>query len=348
MCVYDIWAIVLFIIRWFQNKNIDSNKIFGFAVIFLLFLMCFRSNMVGPDLPSYVRLYLGTGSAYEEVVEDQPVLMAWIDLLRILPTHPFVFVFFTTILTMFPVILGIKLYSKDRIGSLLAFMIVPGIWMVYLVTIRQALSQFFLLMGLIFVLKKYKHWKIVSIICVLFALFSHSTSYLIIPLLLIVYFVRIKRKWMIISIFISLFFTNIFSDVLGSLFYKYAVNFSEMSRLVTYFDIAGYDNAIGRLRAYLPMSILCCWCLYCNRDKEVDFFENSFFIGVILYNLLGGIDGHLIDRFCNFFYLLGIIGALPKRNTKWPIVTLILLAYIFRAYNEYQNSDFIAYKFIWE
>lgn len=149
-------------------------------------------------------------------------------------------------------------------------------------------------------------------------------------------------------VIISLFLTNAFSTYAGGLFASLLGGFSEMERLTSYIG-SGYDSAIDRFRVYLPMSILCCYVLWLNRKNEqCTFFEKSLFVGVIIYNLLGGLDGHLIDRFCNFFYLLAAIGALPSQKTKYPIISLLFISYIIRAHNGYMNSDFMTYKWIWE
>lgn len=349
MCVYDIWAIILFITRYFQKKHPNNIKLFWIAVSFLLFLMAFRSDKVGPDMHTYIDSYMGTGWGYSEVENQQPVIFIWMGFLKVLfPKVPFVFVFFTTLFYMFPVVWAIKKYSKDKIGSLLSMMLFPGLWLLYIVTVRQAMAQGFILLALIVFFEKYKNWKYISCGFLVLALFCHSTSFLIIPLIVGVYFIKLKRKMMIILVIASLFLTNVLSDYAGNLFSLLLGGFSEMDRLTSYIG-SSYDNAIDRFRVYLPMSFLCCYVLYLNRKEEkCSFFENSLFVGVIIYNLLGGLDGHLIDRFCNFFYLLAAIGALPSQKTKYPIISLLFIAYILRAHNAYLDSDFMTYKWIWE
>lgn len=349
MCIYDIWAAVLFFARYLQKKHPKCGRIFWAAVVFLLFLMVFRSKNVGPDMHSYIDSYMGTGWGYAEVQDQQPVIFVWMDFLKLLfPKFPLVFIFFTTLLYMLPVIWAIKLYSKDKIGALLAIMLFPGLWLLYIVTIRQAIAQGFILLALIIFLKKYKRWKYLSGGFLLLSLFTHSTSFLIIPLIVGIYYIRLKRKTMIIAVVASLFLTNVFSNYAGDLFASLLGGFSEMERLTLYIG-STYDNAVERFRVYLPMSILCCYVLWLNRKQETcTFFEKSLFVGVIIYNLLGGLDGHLIDRFCNFFYLLAAIGALPSQKTKYPIVSLLFIAYIVRAHNGYMDSDFMTYKWIWE
>mgnify|MGYP002519528723 CR=1 FL=1 len=349
MCIYDIWAIILLLGMYFQKKHPADKYLFWVATIFLLFLMAFRSDDVGPDMCTYIDSYLGTGWGYGDVMEQQPVIFAWMTFLKVLfPKEPFVFVFFTTILYMIPVIWAIKLYSKDKIGSLLSMMLLPGLWLLYIVTIRQAMAQGFILMAIIAFFEKFKNWKYISCGFLVLALLCHSTSFLIIPLVAGVYFLKLKRKTMIIAVIVSLFLTNAVANYAGNLFATLLGGFSEMDRLTGYIG-SDYDNAIGRFRVYLPMSILCCYILYLNRKEEkCTFFENALFVGVIIYNLLGGLDGHLIDRFCNFFYLLAAIGALPSQKTKYPIVSLLFIAYIVRAHNAYMGDDFMTYKWIWE
>lgn len=349
MTIYDVWAIVLFLLRFIQQKCPKSTRLFPFAVGFLLFLMAFRSDDVGPDMCSYIDSFLGTGKGYEEVMEDQPVIFVWMNFLKLVFPHtPFYFVFFTTILYMAPVIWAIKLYSKDRIGSLLSMMLLPGLWLLYIVTIRQAMAQGFLLIAIIFIFQRYKKWKVYAGLFTVLALLCHSTSFLIAPLLVIAYYLKVKRKYMIIAVVASLFLTGVISKYAGTVFVSLLGGISEMDRLTSYIG-SDYNDAIDRFRVYLPMSFLCCYVLYLNRKNEnCSFFENSLFVGVIIYNLLGGLDGHLIDRFCNFFYLLAAIGALPKQNAKYPIMSLFFIAYMVRAYNANAASDFMAFKWIWE
>ena len=350
MCIYDVWAIILFVVRYFQKQHPKVKVTFWVAVVFLMFLMLFRSDDVGPDMCTYIRSYMGTGWGYGDVKEQQPVIFAWMNLLKLIfPKEPFVFVFFSTLLYTLPVIWAIKLYSKDKIGSLLAIMLFPGLWLVYIVTVRQAMAQGFILFAIIFYFQKYQYWKILCPIFIGLALFCHSTSYLILPLILGVYFLNVNRKIMIRIVIASLFLTNIVSQYLGGMFLEVFGGMSEMERLTDYIGVDRYSNGIERLQVYLPMSFMCCYILFLNRkENECSFFEKALFAGVILYNLLGGIDDHLTSRFCNFFYLLAAIGALPSQKTKYPVMTFLFLAYIIRAYRSYQTFDVMAFKWIWE
>lgn len=75
----------------FQKLHPNNKRLFWIAVVFLLFLMAFRSDDVGPDMCTYIDSYLGTGWGYAEVMEQQPVIFVWMNLLKVLfPKTPFV------------------------------------------------------------------------------------------------------------------------------------------------------------------------------------------------------------------------------------------------------------------
>lgn len=358
MNIYVVWMVILFSLRFIQDNFLKTKKIWIVAVVILMSLMLLRSGFMRPDLGGYTNLYLGHISGYADVAEDQPFISIWNATLRFLfPISPFVFIFFSTLLYMIPFLIGVKLYSKDKIASLLCLIILPGTWMVAMITLRQALAQGLMLIGLLCFLQKTRYWKIITPIMAVLALICHSTSFLIIPLIVLAFILPINRKWMYILIIVSLFLADVVTMTIGDYFMFLFADVEELKRIVAYGSSSDFGDSFGHFRAHLATMLFCCVVFWLNRKNEKPtFFEKCLLFGGIMSNLLSGLDGHLTDRFCNFFFVLAAIGALPDhKKDKYHLFTLCLLAYMLKSYNafyEYYNKmgaeGFMVYKFFWE
>lgn len=352
MSEYIILDIGLFIIRWIDykfNRN-NSNFWFYISAIALMLLIGLRHYLVGPDMIGYTEAYMDWGSRYDEVLEKQWVLNVFIQTAKnILPHHPSYFVFSIMLVTTIPVLWGIKHYSKDKIGSLIALMTFEGTLVIYVVTIRQGLAISFMLIALYISVEQVKNWEAYSVGFATLSLFTHSSSFLITPLLFVLYLLNIRKsKYIYLLIILSVFLGESLSRFVGDLSF-YLISLSdEMARLAAYEGTSYVEDGVTRFRVYIPMSVLACWVVYCSEERNLNIFEKILIAGVVIFNVSSGFAGHLTQRFVAPFYVIALIGAFPSMKQRWPLVTLLLMAYIVRSYNAVTNSDFMTYKFFWQ
>lgn len=353
MCIYFVWEVILFLLYAVNLKNKDDNKnLFIISAVFLTFLMAFKDSSVSPDTPEYVNFYLNKFSIYGSVAQPNDIEpgLGWIcKILWILPKWDFIFIFTTTLLTMIPVFRGISAYSENKIASVLLIMIVPGIWLVQMITLRQALAQAFLLMALYWFLERKEKWWIKTLISIVISFFFHSSPFLIIPLSLLAIFLPVRdKRYVYVALVLSLLIAGTFSNMLGQLFNSYFGAFQGLDRVTTYIENDTYGETGFSFFNYAPMTFFAGFLTYCcdvNSKKWI--FVKLFVLGIIVYNILGNIP--LVDRSIAFLLVAGIIGGLPSRKQCTLCMALFLLYLIQRTYVHYEaGTPFQPYKFIFE
>lgn len=361
MCIYDFLAFTFFFLMVcnYWQKNVYMKTYWKISVILLLFVMCFKSPDTGKgmgDLIHYVNLYMGKSSMY--LSDEVEPGLGYINqiLLAIFPKHSFFFICITSLLIICPVLWGINKYSQNKQASLIMMLVLPGIWLVLFITVRQALAQAFILWALYYFLCDAPRGKLQLlkiILLLLAAIFTHSTPYIIIPLLVIIYYLPdSNKKYYYIALIVSLFLSGIFSTYLGDVFFANFSGIEELNRINRYIENETYGlNEYGFLN-FAPLTLLCLYSLYYAKENPPNwFFIKSFVLGVVLYNLLGNIP--LINRAVCFFLVLGIVGAFPKMKDikSFVIIALFSAYFIWRSWIHYvqsPHSAFLPYYFIWE
>lgn len=353
MCIYFVWEVILFLLYAINQRYRDNNKtIFLIAAGLLFFIMAFKDSSVSPDTPEYVNFYLNKESMYGSVTEPNGIEpgLGWIcRILWILPKEAFLFIFITTLLTMIPIFKGIAKYSDNKIASVLLIMTISGIWLVQMVTLRQALAQASLLLAFYWFIEKDKGWKLKTLISVIISFFFHSTPILLIPLTLVAVFSPVTNKrYIYIALIASLLIAGTLSNMLSQVFNSFFGGFESLDRVTTYIKNDTYGETGYSFFNYAPMTFFAGFLAYCcDVDSKKWIFVKMFVLGIVVYNVLGNIP--LVDRSIAFLLVVGVIGGLPSRKQYTWIMTLFLLYLIQRTYVHYEiGTPFQPYKFIFE
>lgn len=335
-----------------DSINQRKKYFFPFALVLLFFLMAFKDTTVGPDTPHYVNFYLGLPSMYGSVdyPNDIEPGLGWLcRFLWIFPKSELLFIFTTTLFTMLPVFYGIHKYSKNKIVSVLLIMLIEGIWLVQMITLRQALAQSFILIGLFCFLDKGKWWFYKTGIALFLSFFFHSSPFLIVPLMIIAILVPIRKKSVLyIALIVSLIFSGIFANSLSNLFLSMTSQFGGLERVNNYIENDIYGETGYSFLNYAPMTLFVMSLVYYNNPNDQNWlFVKAFALGIIAYNILGSIP--LVNRAIAFLLLVGVTGGLPSVKKGKAVMICFLLYMIWRSYVHYEvGTPFQPYKFIFE
>lgn len=357
MCIYDVLSLFLFLLFCFQYcARIKDIKVMYCGVFAILFVMCFKSVDTGglSDLQDYVNLYMGKDSMYDSD-EVEPGLGWLCRILNIFPKSTFAFISFTTLIIMIPIFWGIKQYSQNKMYSLMLLFVLPGIWLVVFIAMRQALAQSFILSSIFICMnrKRIRGWKIYSLVLIIISACFHSTPYIIVPLAICTYYLPEEKPYMYIALIGSLVLSSMFSQILANTFLGYFGNVSQIERITYYIKEETYGMDTGfNLLNFAPLTILTLVLVYYNDvSQDNAFFIKALVVGVILYNLLGNIP--LVNRAICFFFVMGAVGAVPKIKSpmQFLIMAVLVIYFIWRNYVHYEESPssaYLPYYFIWE
>lgn len=216
-------------------------------------------------------------------------------------------------------------------------------------------------------LRRNRKYAIVCLLIVL-ALFAHSTSYFVIPLLTILYFIKNKlskniliimmiiRASLIIGPYVQNFLRPIFVGFLLSLGSSDAI-----ARSTRYFVENIYDIQVANFNALLPFTAVGITILSFYTKEELNKFgAKCIAFAVIAYNLFNSVS--LLNRSLMLFIIFGCILGLPQKIQKpskqvklaFSFVALMLFYTIFNAYSQpyNPNSDegnrLFPYPYVWE
>ena len=320
--------------------------------------MCFKSPKTGNglgDLIHYVNLYLGKASMFDSD-EVEPGIKVICQVLNIFPESEFIFISITTLMIMLPILWGINKYSSNKLYSLVLIFILQGVWLVVYLAMRQAFAQSMLLSALFVFLNKeqIKHWKLYFISLIIISTFFHSTPYIIIPIAIAIYYIPDKKRIMYTALVLSLLLSSYTSIAIANTFVSYLGGFEQIGRITHYIkdDVFGGTTNQFNLLNFAPLTLLAILLLqYNDFKKQNTYFIKSLVTGVVLYNILGQIP--LVNRAVCFFFVVGLIGAVPQITNKkqFYLMSVISLYFIWRSYVHYAaspHSAFLPYYFIWE
>lgn len=356
------------------NTNFELRKRrFYIGSFFFLALFAFRGENVGGDTYEYCRYFMGEHSSTYGVLgenENIEIGFQWFCMLmnRISNT-PFFFIFTSSILTLLPFVLLVRKYSS--MPNLSYFYILCSNFMLYVVNIethvRQNISGAFIMMALLLYLQngisRHKKYSLVAIVSFLaLAILSHSSSYILLPLLIVIMFLPFKRKYSIaiiaISVVVSVFFVDAVTDLFLGL--NFMLNpYEELANITRYIESEQYgtSNTILRITHSLPLAFWAGYNVYKADDEENNnIFIKCLVVGTAISIACGSFG--MVFRMVFLYQLLGCV-YIPKeiaRNKNALFVNLIPYLYLFyrivvmvaSASNYNTDSHILPYMFIWE
>ena len=258
---------------------------------------------------------------------------------------------------MAPIIYGIHKYSRQKELSLLFTILLPGCWLLEMITMRQALATSFLLWALFFYLERPHYWKVLVAGLSILAALSHSTSYLVLFIAAIALILPFNKKCCYVLLAVASVSGGFFARKISTIFSLLFSPLGLLERVMSYITDSTEMGSMNYLN-FVVIGFLGALCVFAvekgNTKKEL--FAKFFVTGTVVYCLLGNYP--LVDRMISFFMLAGAIGALPEvpaardvhKSMNWwfMIVFCYIFIYLFYSHNCGESSVFLPYHFLFD
>lgn len=346
-----ITLIVFAILSWKAKRSVVSFY-YIFLSLLVFSLPALRDISVGTDTINYVKFFLNPNLGYD-VREIDLGFQIWNNLIGVLWKNKHFFIFCNAFISIYGVLFFINKQSPYRVLSLLLFVIVGDFYSLQFAAMRQTIAISLFLIALHFFIKGKEHWK-TAFILYFIAIFFHATVIWCLPVVLLMNFLKITKRWMLIVLAISftIGMANIFDyrNVLGG-FFKVVDSNSSIGR----YGIYSSDVFSTRLSSYrilwdmLPLSLVCTACIVYS--DEVNNFLKLFFAGVVVNNLT--ISDPIAFRLVIYLVIL-IIVVLPltfqnKKKIGVLICSMTVIYFFYKSYSilaAQKSPDFIGNKII--
>ncbi|MBM6991879.1 MAG: EpsG family protein, partial [Prevotella sp.] len=300
--------------------------------------------VVGADTWNYYRYATGVRNFYNYDSREIEPLYEWYNsFFRNYCRVGIIFMVTNTIIIFSPIYYILKKYVKYKTFGILSFFLFMG-YSPFFVALRQLLALGILLWGVIYVLEEKKHRWIAFVFLCFCAWTVHVTSIVVGSLLLILYFIPIKKRIVpvlavVVSALVGIFMQSF--DVLKTFNFFLAFNFEGTERLVGYLENQDL-NELSSLNITLRTSVLAVLSFaLIDKSKINHWFSKIYLSGVVLYNLF--ISVPMIQRMilANILFTIVIIPWIFESDKylrirlfrkRVNILVLLLILYFTRSY----------------
>lgn len=228
--IYIFLIFFFLILFFFELKNPrDKTFIYWLGTFVFIALFALRGDNVGGDTLNYCLYFEGnSSSAYGTLKNNDDMEIGFRGIcmfLQCISHSRFWFIFSTSLLSLVPFVMLVKKYNI--FPSLAYLYIICSNWCIMVVCIethiRQNIATGILMLALYIFMSndKSKKKNALVILLVLLSLITHTSMYLILPLLFVIYFVPFSKRGSILvvigSCIVTLFLTNFFADLFANL-----------------------------------------------------------------------------------------------------------------------------------
>ena len=369
--IYLVLIVIILTLALLEWKHpASSNRFFKAATAVVFFFTIFRAPVICADMWSYTKDAIGKVSMYTYAESIEPLYDVYRTIFRNFCPHIFPFILVTSLITLIPVFVLIKRYSKYKTMSVLFFFLLLR-FDVFWGILRQCLALSFMLWAVMYVMDdKKRKWLVYAVLCIIAYFFHHSSAF-VAALFLGCYFLPIKnRVFPIATIFVTFvigmllqsfdFFSFLrVVDTWGIVEDKYTSHYlDEYSKMNE--NAGGKISLVTMARPILAMIIF----LFINKEKVNHWFSKIFFAGIVLLNLFTTLS--LLFRMLIANMLFGVILVswvlesrtyivMKTRNIVRLTMTVVICLYTI-AYCKYyvwgwdldDPARLHPYYFIWE
>ncbi|MCR5003270.1 MAG: EpsG family protein [Bacteroidales bacterium] len=352
-----------------MEKKEDRFFLIGAFCIFLLFTCKnYHPSMVNlntEDMIQYIDFYMENpdsmyGIPLGKDSEIEPGLGIICKVLGFFPRSPFFFVFVMRLICLLPIFYGIRKYSTYKNASLFFFFALPGIALVEMITLRQALATSFLILAVTAYLERPRRWGLWAAAFMVCSVFSHRTSFLVAAFVLGVLALPFRKYLYMGVLLVSGAVAGVFARILAGAFASVFSSIAAMDQITDYVTKDIYSMGSESPLLFLGLAVIGAFIVwFCDeKDSRHVFFVKNMALGIIIYNLLGRYP--LVDRMTAPLMLIGAMGALPKktrdgstpfyRKLSWWGLLLCMLFLFVKDYKVFApgNSPLQPYHFILE
>lgn len=368
--VYSIIILILFLIQYYnRNSGLQKNILFYLGALVFISLFALRSPYVGGDTIAYCDFYMGKPSLYGNLNQTPEVEYGFHYLCKILSQlfhSKFVFIFISSLLSLVPFLILVRKYSIYSNLSLLY--ILCSNYMIMVINletnIRQNIAAGYIMMALFLVLEKIriKRKSYIALLFIVMAVLTHNTSFLIIPLLLLLYFIPFN-KWgsiifIIASFVIDLFFVDYLTQFLIAV-QSFLSPVDQLSQIALYLDTSRDTGVTGISGVFMVSFTLVYWSIinvwYADDTELNNIFIKSMVVGTGICVMCHSFG--MSYRMLSCIQILGYcyIPQAMKTNKIFFILNMFAILYLFyrnvvflSTVSVDSNSHIIPYTFIFE
>ena len=361
--------------RYASDKQCNIFLAISCAIWAILFGL--RGYDVGNDTPYYAGFFELTNTddgygTYESPGES--IEWGYIAINRFLAffSESATFLFVVHSIFLFSMIYVIYKDNRNSVMSLLWMMMFGSTMSMLMVALRQSFSICFVLLS-IFLFEKasqqctikkeivYEKQFWIGVICFVFAMTIHRTSVFLVPLLVLLYFVRVNKvalyTLLTIAFGASLIVTDYISDLFDmSMYLVGGVEDDKINLLAErYGDEMKNDGAsiISKTALIIPVYL----AIYFSDSQKVNsLFFKCLFFGIIVFLLFS--SSTVITRIILLFIVLGYSVIIPygvddNEYIYW-FYLLITAYYLWRAFAHFVadleslDNTYIMYNFVWQ
>lgn len=208
-------------------------------------------------------------------------------------------------------------------------------------------------------IKWYKDkWKCASIICFVLSALFHKTSFMAVPFLLLLKYIKIKKKTAVFLIILSFVIALLISDAmyyfLDIFFSGISSSNSEMMQIIAERYTDSFDEGKSYFAVFMRNLLVLSAVFFANKDENSLPYK-SLIVSAIFLNVFMGT--FIINRILLIFLIIGAPCYLSPNIMKYKYIVLLYvflsMLYLYKTfiiYEEWNISDdsFLPYKFIWE
>lgn len=321
--ILELLILAFFVFATLLVKKENRFFILGAFLIFcFMTLKNYHPSMVDinlEDMVQYIDFYMGNpdsmyGIPLDKDSEIEPGLGLICKILGFLPKSAFFFVLMMRLLCLIPVFYAIWKHSYQKCGSLFLLLTLPGLFLVEMITLRQALGMSFIMIAVLIWQQKPKYWLPWALLSLGYAAITHSTSLVVIPLLVAIYFIPFNRYAFMSVLLISGAIAGIFASRIAGVFASVFVPFESFSRMTDYVVFETYSIGEDSPLLFLGFAVLgAVFVWFADRqDSRHIFYVKTLSAAIFIFNILGRYP--LVDRLTAPLFLIGLVGAFPKRE----------------------------------
>lgn len=294
----------------------------------LLILTCLHngqgdSNGYGYDFPEYLAFFKGEGdSMYASIESDSGYDLEWpyyvyCKLLGLFFQYDFIYIMGIGLTIGIPFLYLVRKYSNNPALSIFLLLTILNTqtYLFFLSVHRQMLANTFIFLAYIVIESDMQRKKAIALLLLFLALSSHSSSFIIVPFLLVLWYLKIKirKSYALIILGVTflagLFINRLLSDEFRALFFLME-NSESLERSVHYIVDDVYEEGNTSFNILFPLTAITSFMVCFAKEEELRSFSmKCMLFTTSMYNLLCMIP--LIDRGLTIFVLLGIVGAVP-------------------------------------
>lgn len=371
---------MFFLIIISRNASDKQCNLF-LSISCLVWAMIFglRGHDVGNDTPGYAGFFELTNSSYGDgygtyEAPGNSIEWGFVAFCRFLAlfsdSATFLFVVHATFL--FIVIYLLYKDNRNSVMSLLWLMIFGSTLSMLMVALRQSISTAFVLLSYILfdnVMQRcetkreifHERQFIYAMICFVFAMTIHRTSIIFFPIMAMLYFIRVKKRFVYVALsitfIISVIFTNLLSEIFDTFMLLIGGVENEHVNLLAdrYGDDAEREGAsiISKVAFIAPIYLM---TYFADDEKLGSLNYKCLIFGTILFLLFS--SSTVITRIILVFMVLGYSIIIPSEindNKRMYFLYLIFTVYyLWRAFVHLavdlgtMDNTYILYRFVWE